>query len=75
METSTLAWFRAADPDPSNPLDDTALLIAQLRATHQVDVITEANAHDFVWRHFRAPYDLCVYELQYQMLNLHQGVS
>lgn len=64
METSTLAWFRAADPDPANSLDDTALLIARLRATCHVDVITEARAHDFVWRHFRAPYDLCVYELR-----------
>lgn len=64
METSTLAWFRAADPDPANSLDDTALLIARLRATWHVDVITEAHAHDFVWRHFRTPYDLCVYELR-----------
>ena len=64
MERSTLAWFRAADPDPSNSLDDTALLIARLRAAHHVDVFTAANAHDFVWRHFRAPYDACVYELR-----------
>jgi hypothetical protein len=64
VERSTLAWFRAADPDPSNPLDDTALLIAQLRATHRVDVFTTATAHNFVWRHFRKPYDLCVYELR-----------
>jgi hypothetical protein len=63
VERSTLAWFRATDPDPSNALDDTALLIAQLRSTHHVDVFTAATAHDFVWRHFRAPYDLCVYEL------------
>ncbi len=64
MERSTLAWFRTADTDPSNSLDDTALLIDQLRATYHIDVITEATAHDFVWRHFRAPYDLCVYELR-----------
>ena len=64
MERSTLAWFRAADPDPSNALDDTALLIARLRATRHIDVITETHAHDFVWRHFRTPYDLCVYELR-----------
>ena len=64
METSTLAWFRAADPDPANSLDDTGLLIARLRATHHIDVITEASAHDFVWRHFRTPYDLCVFELR-----------
>ena len=64
MERSTLAWFRAADPDPSNSLDDAALLIARLRATRHIDVITEAHAHDFVWRHFRTPHDLCVYELR-----------
>ncbi len=64
MERSTLAWFRAADPDASNSLDDTALLIARLRETHQIDVVTAASAHDFVWRHFRTPYDLCVYELR-----------
>ena len=64
MERSTLAWFRTADPDPSNSLDDTALLIDQLRATHDIDVVTAARAHDFVWRHFRTPYDLCVYELR-----------
>jgi len=64
VERSTLAWFRAADPDVSNSLDDTALLIAQLRETHHIDVITAASAHDFVWQHFRTPYDLCVYELR-----------
>lgn len=64
MERSTLAWFRAADPDPANSLEDTALLIARLRATHHIDVITETRAHDFVWRNFRTPYDLCVYELR-----------
>lgn len=64
METSTLAWFRTADPDPSNSLDDTALLIDRLRATHHIDVVTAASAHDFLWRHFRTPYDLCVYEVR-----------
>ena len=28
MQRSTLAWFRAADPDPLDWLDDTALLVA-----------------------------------------------
>jgi hypothetical protein len=64
VERSTLAWFRAADPDTADPLDDTATLVAQLRQNHHVDVFTAATAHDFVWRHFRAPYDLCVYELR-----------
>ena len=64
MERSTLAWFRAADPDPSNSLDDTALLITRLRDTHRIDVITAAGAHEFVWRHFRSPYETCVFELR-----------
>lgn len=64
MERSTLAWFRTADTDVSNSPDDTALLIDQLRTTHRIDVVTEATAHDFVWRHFRTPYDLVVYELR-----------
>lgn len=52
-----LAWFHPA------PADATAALIAELRATHDLDVYTRANAHDFVWIHFRAPYELCVFEL------------
>ena len=58
-----LAWFRPAPPDVRAALDDTAALIAELRATHDITVFTAANAHDFVWMHFRAPYDLCVHEL------------
>lgn len=58
----TLAWFRATAADGS-ALDDTAPLIAELHAMHDVAVFTRANAHDFVWKHFRAPYELCVFEL------------
>jgi len=58
-----IAWFRPTIPDASNPLDDTAALIDELRSTHAIDVVVEAGAHDFVWRHFQKPWDLCVYEL------------
>jgi hypothetical protein len=58
-----IAWFRPTTPDASDPLDDTAALIDELRSTHAIDVIVEAGAHDFVWRHFQRPWDLCVYEL------------
>lgn len=51
------AWFR---PSAARA---TAELIAELRSTHHLDAYTEANAHEFVWRQFRAPYDLCVFEL------------
>ena len=58
-----IAWFRDTAPDASDPLDDTAALLDELRSTHTIDVIIEAEAHDFVWRHFLTPWDLCVYEL------------
>lgn len=48
-----LAWFA---PTP----DDIAL---ELERRHEVDRYDEHRAHDFVWRHFRAPYDLTVFEL------------
>ena len=58
-----IAWFRAGAPDMSDPLDDTAALVDALGAAHAIDVFLEANAHDFVWRDFLTPWDLCVYEL------------
>jgi len=59
----TLAWFRADTPQPTHPLDDTAALIAELGSTHDIEVFTAANAHDFVAKDSRAPHDLSVYEL------------
>jgi hypothetical protein len=58
-----LAWFRPASPDPADPLDDSGALVGALRASHEIDVVTATAAHDFVWRHARLPYDLCVFEL------------
>jgi len=58
-----IAWFRPAAPDDTDPLDDTAALIDELRGAHRIDVITERDAHDFVWQHRLRPWDLCVYEL------------
>jgi hypothetical protein len=72
-----LAWFRpafaasgfgaagpaCADDATPAPTDDTALLVRALGMHHQIDVIDARAAHDFVWRHARDPYDLCVYEL------------
>ena len=57
-----LAWFRVTRPDSSTLLDPTAALIDSLARTHTIDVITAAEAHEFVWKHGRHPYDLCVYE-------------
>ena len=62
-----LAWFRPTLPTPTpmrdSPLDETALAIVEIGQTHEIEIVTPARAHDFVWRQFRAPYDLCVYEL------------
>jgi hypothetical protein len=58
-----LAWFRATTPDSGDLLDRTAPLIESLRHNHIIDVVTAADAHDFVWKHGRHAYDLCVYEV------------
>jgi hypothetical protein len=58
-----VAWFRHSGIDAANPLDGTAALIDELRRTHDIDVIVEATAHDFVWQQLRRPWDLCVFEL------------
>lgn len=48
-----LAWFA---PETS----DVAL---ELGGSHVVDHFDERRAHEFVWRHFREPYDLTIFEL------------
>jgi hypothetical protein len=58
-----IAWFRHTDTDAANPLDASAALIDELRLTHDIDVIVEANAHDFVWQQMQRPWNLCVFEL------------
>lgn len=57
-----LAWFRPAthNRDQNRAFD---ALRADLAATHAIDVVDEAAAHQFVWRHARRPYDACVYDL------------
>ena len=50
-----LAWFTASP--------DTNALIDELRSAHQIETFDSTTAHNFVWQHFRAPYDLCVFEL------------
>jgi len=58
-----IAWFRPTATDNTDPLDDTAALIDELRAAHDIDVVLEQDAHDFVWQQQLRPWDLCVYEL------------
>jgi hypothetical protein len=57
-----IAWFR---PDEAAPGRDDHLdgIIIALGVRDTVSCITEAHAHDFVWRHARKHFDLCVYEL------------
>lgn len=58
-----IAWFRAARHEPAGLLDETAPIIASLSQQHHLEIITAAEADDFVWQHFRQPFDVCVYEL------------
>jgi hypothetical protein len=57
-----LAWFRSRSVDAADRLDPTAAVIRLLH-NHDIDVITAARAHDFVWRNHHDPVDLCVFEL------------
>lgn len=57
-----LAWFRPDAADLDTP-DLTAPLIGTLQSQHRIEVVSRERAHDFVWKHDRSPYDLCVFEL------------
>jgi glycosyltransferase involved in cell wall biosynthesis len=66
-----LAWFSPLPPVRSGVAAYSAEVLPHLRRDHAVDCfIDEAarvdnacDAHDFVWRHRRQPYDLVVYQL------------
>src|ERR1043166_10202929 len=58
-----LAWFRSGAASAAHRDEDTSTLVAELGATHHLDVFDAARAHDFPWRHDRDPYDRVVYEL------------
>jgi len=58
-----IAWFRGTDVDATDPLDRTAALIDELKAQHDISVIVERTAHDFVWQQLQRPWDLCLFEL------------
>jgi hypothetical protein len=57
-----LAWFRPAT-HVSDRLDDTAALVGALASEHQIHLVDESRAHDFIRLDFRTPFDLCVFEL------------
>src|SRR5262245_23308143 len=58
-----IVWFRHGHTDATSPLDGTAALIDELRTLHDISVVVEASAHDFVWQQFQRPSHLCVFEL------------
>ena len=58
-----IAWFTDRSTTSPHPLDDTRSLLAELASRHVVELYDEARAHDFVWHFWKAPFDVCVYEL------------
>lgn len=50
-------------PERSGIAAYTAEVVPRLRAEFEIDLYAGSNAHDFVWRHRRAAYDLTVYQL------------
>jgi glycosyltransferase involved in cell wall biosynthesis len=68
-----IAYFTPLPPTPSGIAAYSSELLPFLRQAHEVEVFVDRrpaadqlgvyDAHDFVWRHRRQPYDLTVYQL------------
>jgi glycosyltransferase involved in cell wall biosynthesis len=58
-----IAWFSPLPPVRSGIAAYSAELIPHLATSGVIDCFTESNAHDFVWKARRHPYDLVVYQL------------
>src|SRR5262245_6572769 len=58
-----IAWFSPLPPVRSGIAADAAALLPLLERDFAIDRFDEPRAHDFVWMHRRAPYDLVVYQL------------
>jgi glycosyltransferase involved in cell wall biosynthesis len=58
-----LAWFSPLPPSRSGIAVYSAELLPLLEGEFTIDRFPECDAHDFVWRHRRAPYDVIVYQL------------
>jgi glycosyltransferase involved in cell wall biosynthesis len=66
-----IAWFSPLPPVRSGVADYSADLLTALNRDFDIDCFVDApshadrtcNAHEFSWRHRRAPYDLTVYQL------------
>jgi glycosyltransferase involved in cell wall biosynthesis len=58
-----LAWFSPLPPVRSGIAAYSAELLPHLRRGLVIDSYPESEAHDFVWRQRRTPYDVVVYQL------------
>lgn len=68
-----LAWFSPMPPVATGVAACSSDLVSALGTTHDIDVFVDEpvarvaagtqSAHEFVWRHRQAPYDLVVYQL------------
>ncbi|HUE87858.1 MAG TPA: glycosyltransferase family 4 protein [Vicinamibacterales bacterium] len=59
-----IAWFSPLPPTPSGIAAYSAEILPLLAASGlAIDTFTEANAHDFVWRHRRDGYELTVFQM------------
>src|SRR5215471_1290413 len=58
-----LAWFSPLPPARSGVAAYSAELLPYLERRYRIDTFDSAQAHDFVWKHRRDPYDLTVYQL------------
>jgi glycosyltransferase involved in cell wall biosynthesis len=59
-----LAWFSPLPPSPSGIAAYSAEVLPLLAARGlAIDTFSETNAHEFVWRHRRSPYDLTVFQI------------
>jgi glycosyltransferase involved in cell wall biosynthesis len=59
-----IAWFSPLPPSTSGIAAYSAEILPLLHArAHEIDTYTDSNAHEFVWRHRRHPYELTVYQL------------
>ena len=64
MSSLRIAWFSPLPPSASGIAAYSAELLPLLRAAGlHLDTFTEANAHDFVWRHRRNAYDVTVFQM------------
>jgi glycosyltransferase involved in cell wall biosynthesis len=59
-----LAWFSPLPPSTSGIAAYSAEVLPLLAARGlPIDTFSEINAHEFVWRHRRSPYDLTVFQI------------